>query len=578
MHVKGQLRWLLSIGVALGGLLFVAAGFAANSKPIPNDKCLECHSDKELTKTNAQGRAISLFVDPARLLASIHKTNTCASCHSDLTAEHPDDNLAAKPVDCAHCHQSHAETFAASVHGLALKAGKENAATCTDCHGTHDILPPTSPDSPLHFSRLAKTCGECHAEEARDVGDSVHGQATAANVREAPTCIDCHSGHQIETLKDVSSTRLAEQICGKCHASQSINAKFHLPTDRVKTFLESYHGLAVQGGLAKAANCASCHGWHKILPSADPRSTVNKAHLVQTCGKCHPGATENFALSRVHTDTAAGVDKGAVANRWVRRIYLGLIFVVVGSLGAHNLLAWLRAALAARRTRGVTVTRMNRSQRLQHFVLVVSFVVLALSGFALKYPDSWLGILLGANETFRRWLHRIAGVMLLGGGGYHLIYITMTRDGRQLVKDFWPRWQDAKDMRLNLRYLTRHSNRRPQFARFGYAEKLEYWAVVWGTIIMGVTGIMIWAKIDVTHYVPRWIVDAAVTVHYYEAILACLSIVVWHFYHVIFAPDVYPMNWAWWDGQVSEHWQSEEHPLDKSMPTPAKNSTAGEEI
>ena len=566
------------LAVATAVMLFVAAGFGQAQKAIPNDKCLECHSDKELTKTNAQGRAISLFVDPARLAASSHKTNTCASCHNDLTRDHPDDNRAAQPVDCARCHQSSAETYAASVHGLAFKGGEASAPTCADCHGAHDILPATSPQSPLHFSRLATTCGECHADAARDVIESVHGQAAAASVREAPTCTDCHAEHKIKGLKEVSSVRRSEEICGKCHASERINAKFHLPTDRVKTFFESYHGLAVQGGSAKAANCASCHGFHKILKSSDPRSSIHPNHLVATCGKCHPGVTENFALSRVHTDTAAGVDKGAVANRWVRRIYLVLIFVVVGSLGAHNLLAWLRAALAARRARGVTVTRMNRSQRLQHFVLVVSFVVLALSGFALKYPDSWLGILLGANETFRRWLHRIAGVMLLGGGGYHLIYITVTREGRQLVKDFWPRWQDAKDMRLNLRYLTRHSHRRPQFARFGYAEKLEYWAVVWGTIIMGVTGIMIWAKIDVTHYLPRWIVDAAVTVHYYEAILACLSIVVWHFYHVIFAPDVYPMNWAWWDGQVSEHWQSEEHPLDRSTPPPPKNPAAGEEI
>ncbi|MCX6894749.1 MAG: cytochrome b/b6 domain-containing protein, partial [Verrucomicrobia bacterium] len=258
---------------------------------------------------------------------------------------------------------------------------------------------------------------------------------------------------------------------------------------------------------------------------------------------------------------------------------LVLIVVVVGSLSAHNLLAWLRAALAARRARGVTVTRMNRGQRFQHFVLVVSFVLLALSGFALKYPDSWLAIMLGANETLRRWLHRIAGVALLGVGGYHLIYVVVTAEGRQLVRDFWPRWQDAKDMLLNVRYLTRRSNRRPQFARFGYAEKLEYWAVVWGTIIMGVTGIMIWAKIDVTQYLPRWIVDVAVTVHYYEAILACLAIVVWHFYHVIFAPDVYPMNWAWWDGKVTEHWQKEEHPLDKSTPPPEKDANpSGEEI
>ena len=92
---------------------------------------------------------------------------------------------------------------------------------------------------------------------------------------------------------------------------------------------------------------------------------------------------------------------------------------------------------------------------------------------------------------------------------------------------------------------------------------MEYWAVVWGTIIMGVTGLMIWFKMDVTRFLPRWAVDVATTVHYYEAILACLAIVVWHFYHVIFDPDVYPMNWAAWNGKVSRHWHEEEHPLEE---------------
>src|SRR5947199_7085184 len=81
---------------------------------------------------------------------------------------------------------------------------------------------------------------------------------------------------------------------------------------------------------------------------------------------------------------------------------------------------------------------------------------------------------------------------------------------------------------------------------------------------MGVSGLMIWFKMDVTRFAPRWLVDVAVTIHYYEAILACLAIVVWHFYHVILDPDVYPLNWACWNGKVSRHWQKEEHPLDSS--------------
>ncbi len=109
------------------------------------------------------------------------------------------------------------------------------------------------------------------------------------------------------------------------------------------------------------------------------------------------------------------------------------------------------------------------------------------------------------------------------------------------------------------------SDIKPKIGRFGYAEKIEYWAVVWGTILMGVTGLMIWFKLDVTRFLPRWAVDVATTIHYYEAVLACLAIVVWHFYHVVFDPDVYPLNTACWDGRMSEEWQKTEHPLEHQV-------------
>jgi cytochrome b subunit of formate dehydrogenase len=147
-------------------------------------------------------------------------------------------------------------------------------------------------------------------------------------------------------------------------------------------------------------------------------------------------------------------------------------------------------------------------------------------------------------------------------GAYHIVYVLATKDGRRLVKDLFPVKQDIADTVGAVRYLLGLSKEKPRIGRFGYAEKMEYWAVVWGTVIMGVTGLMIWLKIDVTRFLPRWVVDVALTIHYYEAILACLAIIVWHFYHVIFDPDVYPLNLACWDGKVSEHWQAEEHPLE----------------
>jgi cytochrome b subunit of formate dehydrogenase len=124
-----------------------------------------------------------------------------------------------------------------------------------------------------------------------------------------------------------------------------------------------------------------------------------------------------------------------------------------------------------------------------------------------------------------------------------------------------PTAKDVRDVIQNFGYYLGISRARPKIARFGYAEKAEYWAVVWGTIIMGLTGLMIWFKIGWFGFLPRWTIDVALAIHLYEAILATLAIIVWHFYHVIFDPDVYPVNWAFYDGRISEDAFREEHEL-----------------
>ena len=555
--------------IALTGLWLVLAVGATAASAMSDDDCLICHADNTLTTTNAAGRAISLFVDKAKLAASVHATNGCVTCHTDITSAHPDDNRPVAPVNCARCHGEQGESYGASVHGLARKAGHEDAATCVDCHGSHDILPPTSPESPLHFVRQAQTCGRCHVQEARDVAASVHGKAMATGKRDAPTCTDCHSEHKIEALKDGSPLEISD-VCSRCHASVYLDQKYDLPADRVKTYLESYHGLAAQNGSTVVANCASCHGYHKILPSSDPDSSINTNNLVVTCGRCHPGADKMFVSGKIHLDLAATSEVRDLAgkiNWWVRRIYLALIFGVVGAMFVHNALLFHKKVAAHLRAGGRPVLRMSLSQRWQHAVLALSFITLAVTGFALKFPDSGLARMLGSSEPVRRWIHRIAGIVLLLTGLYHLIHILTTKEGRQLVKDLLPVKKDLADLRCAVRYLAGLSDEKPKISRFGYAEKMEYWAVLWGTIIMGATGLMIWFKLDVTRFLPRWIVDVALTIHYYEAVLACLAIVVWHFYHVIFDPDIYPLNTACWNGRVSEEWQKHEHPLDEqSLP------------
>ncbi|HTV63448.1 MAG TPA: cytochrome b/b6 domain-containing protein [Verrucomicrobiae bacterium] len=566
------------IAIVLIGLClaFAARGMAAPA--LLDSDCLDCHGMDSLTKTNADGREISLFVDQTKFAASVHATNGCVSCHNDITATHPDDNRPVAAVNCARCHASQDESYGASVHGLAHTAGHADVATCVNCHGSHEIQPPLSPASPLYFLRQAQTCGRCHAKEEADWARSVHGQAIAAGDRDAATCTDCHSEHKIQALKNARPLEIAD-VCSRCHASVELSQKYDLPSNVVKTYLESYHGLAAQNGSTVVANCASCHGYHEVLPSSDPDSTINTNNLVATCGRCHPGADEMFVSGNIHSNLAAvpgGKDLAGRINWWVRRVYLALIFIVIGAMLAHNLLLFHKKVVAHLGEAGRPVLRMSLAHRWQHAVLALSFVALAVSGFALKFPDSGLAHLLGSSEPVRRWIHRIAAVVLLLTGLHHLIHILTTREGRRLVRDLFPVKKDFADVWCAVRYLVGWSEEKPKIGRFGYTEKIEYWAVVWGIIIMGVTGLIVWFQTDLARFLPRWIVDVALTIHYYEAVLACLAIVVWHFYHVIFDPDVYPLNRACWNGHVTEEWQQHEHPLEKRAFRATKASSVAE--
>jgi formate dehydrogenase gamma subunit len=273
-------------------------------------------------------------------------------------------------------------------------------------------------------------------------------------------------------------------------------------------------------------------------------------------------------------------DTGSIAVRWVKGFYVPLILLVIGGMFLHNAVIWRAKVIAHRHAQRFTIVRMTRSQRWQHLILLTSFFVLVVTGFALKYPDSWFAATLGMTEHWRSILHRVAGVLLVADGVYHILYVAFTIEGRKLIRDMFPRLKDVTDAWGTMLYYLGLRAEKPQFGRFNYAEKAEYWALVWGTGLMAVTGIMLWAKVSVGNLLARWFVDAATAVHFYEAILATLAILVWHFYQVFFDPDVYPMNSAWRDGKMSVEHYRQEHGLDVATlaeALPAISPTAPEE-
>jgi formate dehydrogenase gamma subunit len=514
--------------------------------------CLDCHT---------RNRDITTMLPASDPKATINRANiaeTCGRCHGDKNVMQGS-GISDRPL----------LAYRESVHAKAIARGNLSAAVCTDCHNAHDIEPAANDQSTIARVNIPKTCGKCHSTESNEFMQSIHGQAIVRGVSRSPVCTDCHGIHNINMAFDkataTASTAVATDSCAKCHEGVTLTQEFGVAGGRVSSYKDSYHGLASQLGSKVVANCASCHGVHNILPSSDSRSMISANNLQQTCGQCHVGASANFTKGKIHfaSELVSNVgthDMGARGTAIVRWIYLPLILLTIGGMAAHNVLVWRKKAIAKRR-QVRTIVRLTANQRLQHWLLLTSFIILVLSGFALQYPDSWLAWILGSNEFLRRIIHRVAAVVMLVVGAYHLLYLGLTKDGRQWVKDMLPKLKDVRDVIGNFAYYAGLKRVKPKIARFGYAEKAEYWAVIWGTFVMGLTGLMIWFKISLFSFLPRWWIDIALAIHFYEAVLATLAILVWHFYQVIFDPDVYPVNFAFLDGRVSEELYKEEHEL-----------------
>jgi cytochrome b subunit of formate dehydrogenase len=506
--------------------------------------------------------------DPKSKVAHANIPQTCGACHGQKFA------MASGGMTAAAFN-----SYQESVHGKAVAAGSDKAAVCTDCHGQHDILGAGDPKSPINKFNVPATCAKCHNDVRQQYVQSTHGQAIARGNWQAPVCTDCHGIHTIKAPKDANSSVAAANVkntCASCHEGVRLSKEFGVPGGRVTSYMASYHGLASEVGSNTVANCASCHGVHNILPESDPRSTVNHANLAKTCGQCHPGANEKFIANKVHLDPASKADVGSKLIGMIRKFYLWMIFAVIGGMVLHNLIIYRKKLILHRIGQPRILFRMTLAQRIQHLTLLISFFTLVLTGFALRYPQSWLAMIF-VHELVRSYIHRIAGVVLIAVSLFHVWYVIAKPEGRQLIKDMLPDWKDVTDARTAFRYYLGYSDHRPMFGRFSYAEKMEYWALVWGMFVMASTGLMAWFKVGVGERVPGWWVDVAITIHWYEAVLATLAIIVWHLYGVMFDPDAYPMNWAWYDGKMSIEHYEHEHPLDVGALDKAQGSEEEEE-
>jgi cytochrome b subunit of formate dehydrogenase len=538
-------------------------GSAHNEQPaaalVPR-VCASCHGDEVKAFLSGIHGEATRKGDP--------EAPSCQSCHgpihSLLTVQDPASPVAKKnlPDTCAACHCSPGflakhqipfahpvEMYKASVHGRAVAGGNDHAATCSDCHGSHAIFEARDPRSKVNHWNVPATCGTCHSEIAKTYTASVHGQAVANGATDAPICTDCHGEHVIlrpsQAESPVNPARLSFVTCGRCHGNTQLEARYNLPANRVPTFADSYHGLAARAGSQTVANCASCHGVHNIFPASDPRSTVNPAKLARTCGACHPGAGQRFAIGPVHVVPASRGENPVV--RFIRRAYWVLIPVIIGFMFLHHALDFFRKFLKRERwiDPAEAAYRLNKHFRVAHWLVLISFPVLAITGFALKFPDSWWArplLLWEGHFAVRATVHRIAAVVLLASIAYHAAQLIVDKRARRIMAQMVLHLEDLRDLQDMMIYNLGLSETRPVLGGFNYVAKLEYLAFGWGTMVMAVSGCMLWFNTLTLRYLPKWALDAATALHYYEAILATFAILIWHMYAVIFDPDVYPMD------------------------------------
>lgn len=523
--------------------------------------CTDCHGIHTILSLS----------DPKSKTSVNNLPHTCGNCHENIDLVNKHDILDSSAVS----------VYENSVHGAAALEGIDQAATCIDCHSTggsaHRILVPGNPESSINHFNIPHTCGKCHGDIAEQYWKGIHGQLVKRGETGSPVCTNCHGEHGIISPKDprspVSPSRIAEATCSPCHESAYLNEKYGIPSGRLKTWVDSYHGLKSRSGDIAVANCASCHGAHMILPQSDPLSSINPANVQNTCGKCHPGISATLANATVHV--APGASANPIAGI-VKSVYVFAIFVIIGLMLLHVAIDYrkqLKMVMLKEQ-----VQRMTGNEVFQHWLLLISFSILVITGFALRYSEAWwVKLLFGWEGGFpvRGVIHRTAGVVFIFSSFWHLFYLGTAR-GKQFIRDMWPRKRDVSEMSQMIRYNLDKTSERPRFGRFSYIEKMEYWALVWGAIVMVITGLFLWFDNLAVRIFPKGFLDVMVVVHFYEAVLASLAILIWHLYSTIFSPTVYPMNPSWINGKTPRALHEHEHPSDPTFTAIATETESGE--
>jgi cytochrome b subunit of formate dehydrogenase len=589
------------------GLLVDHKAFAVG--PHAKTLCIECHTDaanlphaphleRSTCATSCHAKAADAYAGSAHRAAALAGdplAPTCASCHGGHDILRVNDRNAPQHklnsmYLCGDCHKQHRPSQGAddpkarvgdyleSAHARAAsKSGLTTAATCADCHGAHGVLPSKNPASSVSRANIPETCGKCHVGVLEIYATSVHGQRHAESKDKAAVCSDCHTSHQISQASAPSFARDVLNECGQCHDSQA-------STDgRVGTYyqsyLESYHGQVTTLGGTRAARCSDCHGSHDIRPLDDPASQVNQAHLVATCGKCHPDSNAQFVQFDPHANFRDGANYPLLHGVWL--YFVIMMSAVFTFFGVHTILWFFRSTAERRRLaaaghlhhppHGATaIRRFSTLDRINHAFVAITFFGLTATGIPLVFAEHpWAHTLanaVGGIEAAGLW-HRLFAALLIANFALHFVGLGLKFARRTCSWREWlfgpnslmPRWKDAKDVTGMLRWFF-VGGQRPRFDRWTYWEKFDYWAEVGGSMIIGGSGLFLWFPELTSYIVPGWIFNVAMIVHGYEALLAIGFIFTIHFFNTHLRPGAFPVDEVIFTGSLPEAELKEQRP------------------
>jgi cytochrome b subunit of formate dehydrogenase len=556
---------------------------------LPPAQCASCHEQA------AAQYAKSIHSVSHQMGAS--DAASCASCHGthEMVPVKQVDSPVFKlnlPKTCSTCHDNAkltkeyrmGQTQAAghyldSIHGRALiKMGLVVAPSCNDCHGVHDIKRSIDKDSHSNHANVAKSCGKCHVGIEDTYNASVHGQLLVKGDKQGPVCTDCHSAHDIEKPATAHFKGLSDQSCGKCHE------------DRLEHYRETYHGKAMALGqpnkASEVAACYDCHGHHDVFPVSDPRSRLSKSKIVGTCAQCHAGVNQQFTTYQPHANPLDAVNYPVL-----NKVFLFMTALLIGTFGFFGLhtVFWLfrsiylyltdsktfREAVIKSKADDVQYTRFNPFERFLHMLVVTSFLLLVITGMPLKfYYTDWAKLIfnLFGGAGVARSLHHFGAVVTFGYFVLHLgeLFTSLwarrqsirnPENGRIELMRFWralfgpdsmvPSFQDWHDFVAHQKWFF-GKGPRPQFDRWTYWERFDYFAVFWGIFMIGVSGLILWFPKFFTLFLPGWAINIASVIHSDEALLAAGFIFTFHFFNTHFRIEKFPMDTVIFSGRISQ--------------------------